>query len=107
MDNWMRYQLTGDERYIQAFRRQKALKAALMGGSLGAIGCVSASIMASQVMAKDWPPPTLPKRCGAFLLGFGAISGIYSWIQTRHLVGELTLPQMEGIEEKPTSHRTI
>eukprot|EP00913_Durusdinium_trenchii_P009618 g9036.t1 len=78
MDNWMRYQLTGDERYIQAFRRQKALKAALMGGSLGAIGCVSASIMASQVMAKDWPPPTLPKRCGAFLLGFGAISGIYS-----------------------------
>ena len=35
-------------RYIQAFRRQKALKAALMGGSLGAIGCVSASIMASQ-----------------------------------------------------------
>ena len=32
-----------------------------------------------QCSSQDWPPPTLPKRCGAFLLGFGAISGIYSW----------------------------
>lgn len=50
MDDWMMYQLTGDERYIQAFRRKKALKAALMAGSLGGIGGVSFSIMASQVL---------------------------------------------------------
>ena len=36
-------------RYIYSFRRQRALRAAFMGGSLGAIGCVSSSIMASQV----------------------------------------------------------
>lgn len=43
-------------RYIYAFRRQRAVRAAFMGGSLGAIGCVSASIMTSQVEMAGSPP---------------------------------------------------
>eukprot|EP00434_Breviolum_minutum_P013095 symbB.v1.2.011540.t1/scaffold778.1/size163404/23 len=116
MDDWMRYQLTGDERYIYSFRRQRALRAAFMGGSLGAIGCVSSSIMASQVLSKEWPPPGLPKRCLAFTLFFGGVSALASWMGSRHMVGELSLPPMEGVEaeevqvpkaKKTASSRTI
>ncbi|CAL1146930.1 unnamed protein product [Cladocopium goreaui] len=100
MDDWMRYQITGDERYIYAFRRQRAVRAAFMGGSLGAIGCVSASIMTSQVFAKEWPPPGLPKRCAGFSVFFGLASAAISWIGSQHLVGQLSLPQMEGVAEE-------
>jgi hypothetical protein len=43
-------------RYIYAFRRQRAVRAAFMGGSLGAIGCGRASIMTSQVEMAGSPP---------------------------------------------------
>ena len=98
----MVYQLTGDERYIQAFRRKKALKAALMAGSLGGktAGESQEKRAQRQVFNTAWPPGNLPKRCGIVALILANTAAWSSWFNTRQLVGELSLPQMEGLKAR-------
>ncbi|CAJ1383753.1 unnamed protein product [Effrenium voratum] len=101
MDDWMKYQLTGDERFLAAYRRKRALKTACMGGSLGGIAVFSTSL----IISKDWPPKWLPRRCAALTLALGTISGAASWMETSSMVGQLYLPQMDG-EDKASTERS-
>eukprot|EP00928_Gymnodinium_smaydae_P080475 TRINITY_DN64162_c0_g1_i1.p2 TRINITY_DN64162_c0_g1~~TRINITY_DN64162_c0_g1_i1.p2 ORF type:complete len:141 (-),score=34.78 TRINITY_DN64162_c0_g1_i1:52-474(-) len=109
MDDWTMYQLTGEPSYIQRFRRKRALRAALMGGSLGAIGVLSTAMLTSQTAEAPtrrrqlggpvdaWPPKWLPRRCAGVALAAGAISALVSWRASAELVGDLVLPS--GIPE--------
>eukprot|EP00931_Biecheleriopsis_adriatica_P070854 TRINITY_DN44677_c0_g1_i1.p1 TRINITY_DN44677_c0_g1~~TRINITY_DN44677_c0_g1_i1.p1 ORF type:complete len:123 (+),score=15.84 TRINITY_DN44677_c0_g1_i1:70-438(+) len=95
MDDWTMYQITGEERYITAHRRKGALRAGLMGGSLGAISVVCTSMMASQMsQGQDvWPPRWLPKRAaGVAVLAFSVTAWI-SWRNSSHMVGQFMIAQ--------------
>ncbi|CAE7712663.1 unnamed protein product [Symbiodinium sp. KB8] len=99
MDDWMMYQLTGEPRYISSHRKKLALRAGLMGGSLGGIGVVCTSMVASQMYnAGDWPPRWLPRRAASVSLAAATVAAGLSWMRSRELVGLFAIPQFDPEE---------
>mmetsp|Transcript_29404 Transcript_29404/g.64289 ORF Transcript_29404/g.64289 Transcript_29404/m.64289 type:complete len:137 (-) Transcript_29404:68-478(-) len=102
MDDWTMYQITGDPVYIGRFRRNKAVRAGFMGGSLGAIAVFSTAMITQQTPfgrsssgrpGTDFPPRWLPRRCaGAGFLGF-ALCAVMSYRGSAELVGLFMIPQ--------------
>eukprot|EP00930_Biecheleria_cincta_P014323 TRINITY_DN12375_c0_g1_i2.p1 TRINITY_DN12375_c0_g1~~TRINITY_DN12375_c0_g1_i2.p1 ORF type:complete len:124 (-),score=8.47 TRINITY_DN12375_c0_g1_i2:19-390(-) len=97
MDDWTMYQITGDAVYIDRFRRHRAVRAGLMGGSLGAVGIMCTSMMTAQFSSGGkedaWPPRWLPRRCAAFALLGGILAAASSYRSTQGLVGQFVIAQ--------------
>mmetsp|Transcript_65324 Transcript_65324/g.142328 ORF Transcript_65324/g.142328 Transcript_65324/m.142328 type:complete len:134 (-) Transcript_65324:147-548(-) len=89
MDDWMLYQITEDPAYLRSFRVKRAVRAAAMGGSLGAIGVFSTALMSSSVTSKgltgELMPRWIPRRAAGFGLLCGTISAVISWQNTAYL----------------------
>eukprot|EP00929_Paragymnodinium_shiwhaense_P024198 TRINITY_DN14970_c0_g1_i1.p1 TRINITY_DN14970_c0_g1~~TRINITY_DN14970_c0_g1_i1.p1 ORF type:complete len:121 (+),score=32.24 TRINITY_DN14970_c0_g1_i1:126-488(+) len=90
MDDWTMYQITGDSSYLNRWRRAKAVKYALMGSSLGAIGVTSVeltkSIADSSSGQAAFPPKGMWRRCGVAAVGLGLAGMVYSWMSTANMV---------------------
>mmetsp|Transcript_74105 Transcript_74105/g.119576 ORF Transcript_74105/g.119576 Transcript_74105/m.119576 type:complete len:106 (+) Transcript_74105:3-320(+) len=67
-----------------------------MGGSLGGIGVLCTSMMASSMpgtRSQAWPPAWLPRRCAGVALLGGILSAGSSWLASRELVGQFVISQ--------------
>uniref|UniRef100_A0A7S1FI88 Uncharacterized protein n=1 Tax=Noctiluca scintillans TaxID=2966 RepID=A0A7S1FI88_NOCSC len=111
MDDWTLYQITGEPVYIQRFRRDRALLAAVMGGSLSGIGVVSSAIMIKRLQSRA-PLHAI----GATIVGGAVCGGISMW-NSRELVGDFMMPasgpdalqdtEMKGHRGPSESARTV
>eukprot|EP00933_Yihiella_yeosuensis_P052452 TRINITY_DN50532_c0_g1_i1.p1 TRINITY_DN50532_c0_g1~~TRINITY_DN50532_c0_g1_i1.p1 ORF type:complete len:144 (+),score=29.95 TRINITY_DN50532_c0_g1_i1:61-432(+) len=107
MDDWTMYQITGDEDYLNKFRNKHALRAGLMGSSMGAIAVLCTSMTLAQLPAaakatghtEAWPPKWLPRRIAFVALFAGGLSVWSSYRSTSPMVGQFVIAQSSSGEE--------